>query len=433
MFSKASSRSQGEETRASKRDLETQVAVREAQGGDSSSPAGPLSGFKVVEFAQVIAGPLAGTLMADLGADVVHVETPGTGDSARSMGPTKDGQHLWWKALARNKRSVTLDLRNPAGRQLTHALVAWADVVIVTFRAKTVAAFGLDWETVSRINPSAILLQISGYGANTSLRNEPGLGKVGEARSGVVHLTGDKDGPPLHTGFSHGDATTGLMGAFAVAAALVRRATDPERRGEWIDLALFETLFRLIDWQVIVHDQLGTVPMRAGNELAVAPGAVINTYLTADGEWVTVTSATPRTVLSVVRLLGLPVERFGTVEQQRAGKQELDRLLSAWMGETSTNDALRLLTEHGVVGSKIFTVADIFADPVYAERGDIVSVPDVALGEVRMQAVVPRFERTPGRVWRTGPNLGQDNDLVYREWLGLSADEVDKLAADRVI
>ena len=409
------------------------MAIREHHDADARVTTGTLSGFKVVEFAQVIAGPLAGTLMADLGADVVHVEAPGSGDSARYMGPAKNGQYLWWKALARNKRSVTLDLRTSAGLELAHQLVAWTDVVIVTFRAETVEAFGLDWETVSRINPSAILLQISGYGANTSLRDEPGLGKMGEARSGVVHLTGFADGPPVHTGFSHGDATTGLMGAFAVAAALARRATDADHRGEWIDLALFETLYRLIDWQVIVHDQLGSVPGRTGNALAVAPAAVVNTYLTADREWVTVTSATPRTVHNVVRLLGLPLERFTTLEQQLAARSELDRLLAEWMADRSTEEALRMLAEQCVVGSKIFSVADIFADPTYRERGDIVSVADPVLGEVRMQGVVPRFERSPGQVWRTGPDLGQDNDLVYRQWLGLSAETVDKLATDRVI
>ncbi|CAB5035943.1 MAG: CoA transferase [Actinobacteria bacterium] len=400
---------------------------------DARSAQGPLSGIKVVEFAQVIAGPLAGTLMADLGADVVHVESPGAGDTARQMGPTKDGHYLWWKVIGRNKRSVTLDLRQQAGLDLAHQLVAWADVVIVTFRAETVEAFGLDWPTVSRINPSAILLQISGYGSNTSLRNEPGLGKMGEARSGVVQLTGFADGPPVHTGFSHGDATTGLMGAFAVTSALVRRGADPERRGEWIDLALFETLYRLIDWRVIIHDQLGTVPVRAGNSLAVAPGAVINTFLTAEQEWVTVTSATPRSVLNIVRLLGLPAEDYTTVDQQRAGSRELDRQLALWIGGHKTDDVIRELAAAGVVGSKILTIADIFADETYREREDIVTVQDAALGEVRMPAVVPRFERNPGRVWRSGPALGEDNDLVYREWLGISADDVEQLSADKII
>ncbi|CAM5681646.1 CoA transferase OS=Streptomyces alboniger OX=132473 GN=CP975_08855 PE=4 SV=1 [Streptomyces alboniger] len=191
---------------------------------------------------------------------MVHVEPPGAGDAARAMGPRKDGHPLWFKVAGRNKRSVTLDLHHEAGRDVAHRLVAWADVVIVTLRSGRLRTWGLDWESVHRINPKAVLLQISGFGATSSQADAPGFGKVGQARSGVVHLTGFPDGPPVHTGFSHGDSVTGLMGAYAVLAALHRRDHDPDFDGEWIDLALFEPLFRLVEWQVIVHDQLGRFP-----------------------------------------------------------------------------------------------------------------------------------------------------------------------------
>lgn len=395
---------------------------------EAPTPTGPLSGVKVVEFAQVIAGPLAGTLMADLGADVVHVEAPGSGDSARTMGPAKDGTHLWWKVLGRNKRSVTLDMRGEDGRATARRLVQWADVVIVTFRADTVVKYGLDWDSVQATNPHAVLLQISGYGARSSKRNSPGFGKMGEARSGVVHLTGFEDGPPVHTGFSHGDATTGLMGAFAVAAALVRRERDPERRGEWVDLALSDTLMRLVEWQVILRDQLGIVPGRAGNQLAVAPAAVVNVFAAADGGWITVTSGTPRSVLNIVRLLGLDPDDFGDAARQVAGTQVLDDGLRVWMAERGTDECLAQMEAAGVVGAKVFDIDDILADPVFQERGSIVSVEDDELGTVRMQGVVPGFVTHPGGVWRTGPALGQDNDLVYRDWLGLDDDEMVRLA-----
>ena len=241
-----------------------------------------LAGVKIVEFAHVIAGPLAGTLMADLGAEVVHVEDPRLGDPGRQQGPTKNGVHLWWKVSGRNKRSVTLDLRTPDGQAMARELVEWADVVITNVRVETLRRWGLDWNGVHAVNPRAVMLQITGNGTTSSDYNAPGFGKVGEARSGVVHVTGFPDGPPVHTGFSHADATTALMGAFAVSAALVRRS-DPDFEGEWIDLALFETLYRLIEWQVIFYDQLGAAPERAGNRMAVAPGAVVNTYPSADG------------------------------------------------------------------------------------------------------------------------------------------------------
>jgi crotonobetainyl-CoA:carnitine CoA-transferase CaiB-like acyl-CoA transferase len=395
-------------------------------------PGGALAGVKVVELAHVIAGPLAGTLLADLGADVVHVEAPGTGDTARTQGPAKDGVHLWWKVSGRNKRSVTIDLRRPEGQALAHELVAWADVVITNMRASTLEKWGLDWATLHELHPRLVMLQISGNGASTTARNEPGFGKVGEARSGVVHLTGFPDGPPVHTGFSHGDSVTALMGAFGICAALVGRH-DPGFTGEWIDLALFEPLFRLVEWQIIVADQLGVVPTRSGNQLAVAPAAVVNTYPAADGVWITVTSGTPRSVRNIAELLGEPPADYWTVAQQVERKDRLDTLLRDWVAARPAEAALREMALREVTASRVYTAADILADPIYAEREDIVTVPDPELGPVRMQAVVPRLAQRPGSVWRTGAALGQDNDLVFSEWLGRSSDELAALRSEGII
>lgn len=394
---------------------------------------GQLRGLKVVEFAHVVAGPLAGSMLADQGADVVHVEPPGAGDAARAMGPKRDGVPLWFKVAGRNKRSVTLNLHHAAAREIADRLVAWADVVIVTLRAGRLREWGLDWESVHRTNPKTVLLQISGFGATSSLADAPGFGKMGEARSGVVHLTGFPDGPPVHTGFSHGDAVTGLMGAYAILAALHRQAHDPEFDGEWIDLALFEPLYRLVEWQVITHDQLGTVPQRAGNQLAVAPAAVINTYRSGDGEWITVTSATLRSVRNVAKLLGLLEEEFATTEQQMAGRVRLDDGLREWVAARPAAECLEAFAHADVVASRVFSAQDIANDPIYAERGDIITVDDADLGPVRMQAVIPHFRQRPGRVWRTGPALGQDNHLVYGQWLGLGADELADLEKQHVI
>lgn len=398
-----------------------------------NSPTGPLRGVKVVEFAQVIAGPLAGTLMADLGADVVHVESPAGGDSARHMGPERNGAHLWWKVLGRNKRSTTLDLRTTEGQEIAHRLVAWADVVIVTFRADTVERYGLDWESVQRINPSAVLLQISGYGARSSKRNAPGFGKMGEARSGVVHLTGFPDGPPIHTGFSHGDAVSGLMGAYAVMAALYRREQQPDRPGEWIDLALSDTLLRLVEWQIVFRDQLGIVPERSGNQLAVAPAAVVNVYRSADDAWVTVTSGTPRSVQNIAKLLGYDESRYATNADQIVGRFTLDEGLRTWIGAHGVDECLAVMEGAGVVASKVYDVDDILADETFAERDVITTVSDEHLGDVRMQGVIPQMVTAPGTIWRTGPALGQDNDLVYGDWLGLSAKDLEGLSQDEVI
>jgi len=391
-----------------------------------------LDGVKVVEFSHVIAGPLAGTLLADFGADVIHVEDPSAGDPGRTMGPLKEGHGLWWKVSARNKRSVTIDLRKPAGQELARRIAAWADVVITNMRVATLEQWGLDWDALHAVNQKLIMLQVTGNGMTSSRRNEPGFGKVGEARSGVVHITGFPDGPPVHTGFSHADSTTALMGAFAIAAALTRRK-DADFEGEWIDLALFETLFRLIEWQVIVHDQLGMVPVRSGNQLAVAPGAVVNTFLSADKEWITVTSGTPRSVQKIAALLGEPPEPYIKVEDQKANAGRLDDLLREWIGASGTDECLEAMRDAEVVASRIYTIEDIVNDEVYREREDIVSVDDEDFGSVRMQAVVPKFVNHPGRVWRTGPSLGADNELVLTEKLGLGADEYAQLLADGVV
>jgi formyl-CoA transferase len=394
---------------------------------------GALAGLKVVEFAHVIAGPLAGTLIADLGADVVHVEDPGNGDPQRVGGPNKDGVYLWWKIAARNKRSVTLDLRKSEGRQLALRLAAWADVVITNMRVSTLQKWELDFPSLQRVNNKLVMLQVSGYGTNTTNRNSPGFGKVGEAMSGVVNITGFPDGPPVHTGFSHADSVTGLMGAFAIQAALYRRSQDPDFNGEWIDLALFESLFRLIEWQVLIYDQLGVVPQRAGNQLAAAPAAVINTYKTGDGQWLTVTSGTPRAVRNVAQLLGEPAEDYLTPQQQVARRDRLDDLLRAWIAQRTADECVPAMAELEVVASRIYTMDDIAHDETYREREDIIEIDDHDLGRVRMQGVVPKMVNHPGEVWRTGPQLGQDNELVYQGYLGMDADEYEALKRAGVI
>ncbi len=388
---------------------------------------GALEGLKVVEFAHVIAGPLSGTLMADLGATVVHVEDPGVGDPQRTAGPAKDGVHLWWQMAARNKRSITLNLRSDKGRALAKELAAWADVVITNFRVETLEKWGLDFASLNKINPTVIVLQVTGFGATSSRRNEPGFGKVGEAMSGVVHLTGFPDGPPVHTGFSHGDSVTGLMGAYAVQAALYRKHTDPDFKGEWIDLSLYDGLFRLIEWQVIFHDQLGTAPERMGNKLAAAPAAVINMYQTGDNRWLTVTSGTPRAVSNTAKLVGEPAEEYVTRADQAKNSERLDKLLGEWIAKRGIDECMAAMKEIGVVASPIYSMEDILEDETFRERESITELEVPKLGKVRMQNVVPKLANYTGEVWRAAPELGMDTDLIYKEFLGKTDDEIAAL------
>jgi formyl-CoA transferase len=389
-------------------------------------------GLKVVEFAHQVAGPLAGGLLADLGATVVHVEDPRHGDPTRQMGQAKDGQHVWWAALGRNKRSVTVDLRVPAGQDVARALAAWADVVITNMRADTLAGWGMDWPALHAGNERLVMLQISANGVASSRPNDPGFGKVGEARSGAMYLTGYKDGPPMAAGFSQADAVTGLMGAFAVSAALTRRY-DPGFRGEWIDLALFESLFRLIDWQVVFYDQIGYVPARSGNNVDAVPTAVITTARTIDGEWVLVTSGTPKSVANIARLVGDDPAAYATLPQIAAGRDRLVDALNAWISSHTAAECLAAMSAAQVIASRVYSVADMVSDPLFTDRDDVITVDDARLGPVRMHGVIPRLTAHPGSVWRTGPELGEDTDLVLGQFLGYTSEQLAQLRDAKVI
>jgi crotonobetainyl-CoA:carnitine CoA-transferase CaiB-like acyl-CoA transferase len=401
--------------------------------GSSPAAKAALSGLKVVEFAQLVAGPLVGTLLGDLGADVIHVEDPGSGDPGRRTGMAKDGTYLWWKVLGRNKRSVTLDLRRPEGQDVARRLAAWADVVITNMRPGTLDNWGLNWPALHALNPRLVMLQVSGYGANTTLRNAPGYGKVGEARSGVVQITGFPDGPPVHTGFSHADTVTALMGAFAVQAAVYRQATDPQFDGEWIDLAVDEALFRLIEWQVVHFDQLGVVAERVGNGIPGAPNAVVNAFQSGDGLWITVTSGTLRSIQNIAALVGMSPEKFSHEELVGPNRPELEKRLAEWMLQRPTGDCLAAMEQARVVAAPVLSVADIAVDPTYAERGNIVTVDDPDVGPLRMQGVIPRLHNHRGDIWRHAPALGQHNDEVYYGELKVTASELSELRARGVI
>lgn len=368
-----------------------------------------LHGLKVVEFGQLIAGPLAGTLLADLGAEVVHVEDPEGGDPVRHVGPEKDGDYLWWKVTMRNKRSVTLNLRGPEGQAAARRLAGWADVVISNLRASTLEAWELDFESLRAHNPRLVMLHVTGFGLASSKRNAPGYGKVGEARSGVVHLTGFPDGPPVHAGFSQADTVTGLMGAFAIQCALYRKLTDPDFAGELIDLAVDETLFRLLEWQIPVHDQLGQVPNRVGNGISGAPSSVVNVFRTSDDRWLTVTSGTVRSIQNIAEKVGEPVDDFATPLLITTNRPRLEDRLSRWIAAHTFDECQVEMDRAGVVAAPVLDVAGILADRIYAERENIVTVDDRDFGKLRMPGVLPRLTNHCGRVEREAPELGADN------------------------
>lgn len=382
-----------------------------------------------MEIAQLIAAPLAGTLLADLGAEVVHIEDPRSGgDSLRAAGErNSNGDYVWWSVAGRNKRSVSVDLRKPEGQEIARQLVQWCDVVITNFRVDTLKSWNLDWTSLHELRPDLIMLQVTGFGANTTKRNAPGFGKVGEARSGVVNITGDPDGPPTFTGFSHADSVTGLMGAYAVMAAQYRKAHDPNFNGERVDLALFETLFRLIDWQVIAHDQLGFVAQRHGAAPAFGGDSFNAVVQTIDGDWVTVIATEQGCDYLAASVLGI----LAVDSEPTRGVSERD--IAGWASGRTTDAVLAVLSAPGLVACRVSTILDILDRDKVAKRPLVVPVEDPTLGTVHMQGVVPHLDRHGGRIWRSAPLLGEDNQLVLKEWLGIDAVTYDELHRDGVI
>lgn len=395
---------------------------------------GALAGVTVVELGSILAGPLAGTFLADFGADVIHVEKPGAGDPMRVAGPaTAAGLHVWWKVTMRNKRSVTLNISDPRSHAVLFKLLRQADVVTENFRPGTLERWGLAPDKLLEINPRLVILRISGFGQRGPLSARPGFGKVGEAMSGQVTLTGFPDNPPTHVGFSLGDTTTGLMGALGVMMALYRQKMHGDEVGEVIDLALFETLFRLIEWQVPAYDQLGFVGERAGNRFPFGPAIVANTYQSSDGAWITISTATEQYVDNCVTLLGTEADEFRLHRGESGAADMLDAALRRWVAKRPKDQALQELADGSVVSFPIYTIEDILQDETYRIRENIVEVTDRDFGVLRQPAPIPHFRFRPGVVSREAPELGAHNDEVLRDQLQIDDATLSELRQSGLI
>jgi crotonobetainyl-CoA:carnitine CoA-transferase CaiB-like acyl-CoA transferase len=398
-------------------------------------PRGPLAGLRILDISTVVAGPWAATLLADLGAEVLKVELPGQGDALRALAPHKDGVPLWWKATNRNKAGITLDLRQPEGKALFERLLPRFDVLVENFRPGTLDRWGLEGARLRALQPKLVVLRLTGFGQTGPYRNRPGFARVFEAMSGFTNLCGEADGPPLHLGFPIADAVAGLFGALGIVAALYERQRAPGEPGQEIDCSLFESMFRVLDFLPIEYDQLGIVRTRSGNRSQyAAPG---NVYRTRDGHWASIAASTQSIYERLCRALGrsdlVEDPRFATNQARVANRDALDAIIGGELEKRTIDELRTLLDGHEVGFSPVCTIEDVFADPHVAAREAIVTVDDDELGPVRMQGVVPRFSRTPGRVARAGPALGENNDDVYANLLGLSPADIAGLRERRVI
>ncbi|HVL57746.1 MAG TPA: CoA transferase [Burkholderiaceae bacterium] len=397
---------------------------------------GPLKGLRVIDAGQMIAAPLACTLLADFGADVIKIEHPKQGDAMRTRPPEKDGKSLWWKVIGRNKRNVTLNLSLPDGQALLKRLAANADVLVENYRPGTFERWGLSYAALAEINPRLVFVRVSGYGQTGPYASRGGYGTVAEAFSGVPSFTGFPDGPPtLTSSFAMADSVAATFAAMAAMFAVYERDQGGSGRGQEIDVSLYEPLFRLVEFQVIAYDQLGLVRERIGNRsITDSPR---NAYKTRDGRYITISASTQKSFDRLVATMGMPElsrdDRFTDALKRQRNADVLDQIMAGWFLRHDFATALRILEDGEVVAGPILTIADIVKDPQYLARETITSVADADFGRLRMQNAIPRFVRTPGKVRHAGAALGAHNDEIYRGELGLDAAELDRLRAAGVI
>jgi crotonobetainyl-CoA:carnitine CoA-transferase CaiB-like acyl-CoA transferase len=398
------------------------------------SRSGPLSGLRVIDAGTMIAGPLAATQLADFGADVIKVEMPGVGDSMRHWTPMKEGQSLWWKVIGRNKRLITLTLSTPRGQELFRELVRSADIVIENYRPGTFERWGLGYPDLAKINRRLVMVRVSGFGQSGPYAKRGGYGTIAEAFSGIPSFTGFPDRPPTLPGFPMADSVASTFAAMSAMFAIYSR-DNGDGAGQEIDVSLYEPLFRLVESQVIGFDQLGIVKQRQGNRLA--EDSPRNTYETRDGRWIGISASSQRTFERLATALGMPEllgdPRFADNAARCIHDIALDTKIAAWFRQRDCDAIMTLFEKAEVVAGPVLDIRDIFKDPHYIARQNIVSVPDGDFGSVRMQGVTPKFGRTPGEVRHAGGALGADNRAVFIDELGLSESEFSALCAEGVI
>jgi crotonobetainyl-CoA:carnitine CoA-transferase CaiB-like acyl-CoA transferase len=397
------------------------------------NPQLPLEGVRVLDLGTRIAAPFAATLLAEFGAEVYKVELPGSGDFLREIGPFVGDYSLWWAVDNRAKKSITLDLRHPEGRELFLRLVPHVDVIVENFRPGTLEEWGLDYPRLQSLNPQLILARVSVYGQTGPYRNRPGLDRIGIAFGGLLYLTGYPDRPPVRPGILVADYLTAVFNAFGIVLALLHRARGGS--GQWIDLALYESVFRVLEYTAAAYDRLGLVRERQGNRLPNS--APLDNWETKDGQFVCIVAAGDVLFRRLAKAMGRPDlpedPRFATLQARVAHAEEIHAIVGEWVSRHTAEEVERILVEAEVPVSRVYSIADIFADVHYRERESLITVDDPVIGPVRMQAVYPRLSETPGRVSRGAPKLGEHNDEVYGGLLQLSVAERERLRALGVI
>lgn len=395
---------------------------------DKVATGGALEGLRVVEMGVLLAGPFCGQILADFGAEVIKVEMPGSGDPMREWGREKPhGKSLWWPVVARNKKSVTLNLRTEEGQALAKQLIAEADIVVENFRPGTMEKWNLGYEELAAINPGLIMIRVTGFGQDGPYSTQPGYGAIGEAMGGLRYVVGDPDKQPARTGISIGDTLAATFGAIGGLVAL--EARHRTGKGQIVDSAIYEAVLNIMESLVPEYAIAGYTRERTGAILPnVAPS---NVYPTKDG--MLLIAANQDTVFKrLADAMGQPElaedERYASHSARGEYQGQLDDLIADWTSTQTTADLRELMLEHAVPHGPIYKAADMLDDPHFKARQAIVNVPHREFGEIPMQNVAPKLSMTPGAIVRPAPELGEHNDEVFQQILGLSADEQAELA-----
>jgi succinyl-CoA:(S)-malate CoA-transferase subunit B len=395
----------------------------------------PLDDIKIIDVSSFLAGPFCSTQLAEFGAQVWKVELPQVGDALRRFGTiTKNGDSLPWLSECRNKKSITLDMRTAEGARLMKQLVEKADVFVENFQPGTLEKWGLGWDTLKEINPRLIMVRISGYGQTGPYRDRPGFGRIANAFGGLSFLAGYPDRPPVTPGSATiPDYMAGLYGALGTLLAL--QARHRTGRGQMIDIGLYEPIFRILDEIAPAYAYKGLVRQRMG------PGTVNvvphSHYPTKDGRWIAIACTNDKIyerLAAVMARTGLPApESWATLKNREQDRQQVDEHVGAWTSRHDRAELLRLCEEAQVPCGPIYSIDEIFEDPQYQARGNILKMQDERVGELPIPNLVPRLSDTPGSVNWLGPRLGEHNDEVFKGLLGLTDADLRRLAAEGVI
>jgi crotonobetainyl-CoA:carnitine CoA-transferase CaiB-like acyl-CoA transferase len=401
---------------------------------DTTRPDGPLADLRVVEMGQLLAGPFCGQLLGDFGAEVIKLESPGSGDPMRQWGREKPhGKSLWWPVVARNKKSVTCNLRSPGGQELARRIIDTADIVVENFRPGTLERWGLDFETLRKTNPGLIMVRVTGFGQTGPYAPRAGYGSIGEAMGGIRYVTGDPSNAPSRAGISLGDSLAAVFATIGTLAAVHHR--ERTGRGQLVDSAIYEAVLAMMESLLPEWALGGYQRERTGSVLPnVAPS---NVYPTKAGEMILVAANQDTVFTRLAAAMGRPElaedDRYATHAARGRNMAELDDLIAEWTAQFATDDLLEKLHEGGVPAGRIYTARDMFADPHFAARDAIVRLAHPDFGEIPMHNAFPKLSETPGSVRHPGPALGEHNADVYRGLLDLDDNDLSALSERGVI